>query len=129
MDVLSYFLQIFTFENLLWLVIGSVIGVVLGALPGMSADTGIGIFLPLTFSLSPTAALICLGAIYVTGSYGGNITAVLVNTPGTADSLFMTLDGYPMTLKGQGLKAIGVTTIGAFAGGVVGCLALMFIAP
>lgn len=113
----------------MWLCIGATVGVVLGALPGMSADTGIGIFLPLTFSLPPTTALICLGAIYVTGSYGGNITAVLVNTPGTSDSLFMTLDGYPMTLKGEGLKAIGVTTITAFVGGIVGCLALLFIAP
>lgn len=129
MNVLSYFAQLFTLQNLMWLCIGATIGVVLGALPGMSADTGIGIFLPLTFSLPPTTALICLGAIYVTGSYGGNITAVLVNTPGTSDSLFMTLDGYPMTLKGEGLKAIGVTTISAFAGGMVGCLALLFIAP
>lgn len=80
--------------------------------------------LPLTFSLPPTTALICLGAIYVTGSYSGNITAVLVNTPGTSDSLFMTLDGYPMTLKGEGLKAIGVTTLSAFAGGMVRCLVL-----
>ena len=129
MNILSYFIQIFTFENLLWLVIGSVVGLVLGALPGMSADTGIGIFLPLTFALPPTTALICLGAIYVTGSYGGNITAVLVNTPGTADSLFMTLDGYPMTMRGESLKAIGVTTLGAFCGGIMGCFALLFIAP
>ncbi len=128
-NILSYFLQIFTWQNLLWLCIGSVIGVVLGALPGMSADTGIGIFLPLTFSLPPVTALITLGAIYVCGAYGGNITAVLVNTPGTSDSLFMTLDGYPMTLKGEGLKAIGVTTLTAFIGGVIGCVALLFIAP
>lgn len=129
MDISSFLGQVFTWQNMLWLFIGSLIGVVLGALPGMSADTGIGIFLPLTFSLPPTTALICLGAIYVTGTYGGNITAVLVNTPGTSDSLFMTLDGYPMTLKGEGLKAIGVTTISAFIGGICGCLALLFIAP
>lgn len=129
MDISSFLGQVFTWQNMLWLFIGSLIGVVLGALPGMSADTGIGIFLPLTFSLPPTTALICLGAIYVTGTYGGNITAVLVNTPGTSDSLFMTLDGYPMTLKGEGLKAIGVTTISAFVGGICGCLALLFIAP
>ncbi len=129
MEMLSYFTQIFEPTTLMWLVIGATVGVILGALPGMSADTGIGIFLPLTFSLSPVAALAALGAIYVTGAYGGNITAVLVNTPGTSDSLFMTLDGYPMTLKGEGLKAIGVTTISSFVGGVVGCLALLFIAP
>lgn len=129
MNILSYLTQLFTWQNLLWLCIGATIGVVLGALPGMSADTGIGIFLPLTFSLPPVTALITLGAIYVCGAYGGNITAILVNTPGTSDSLFMTLDGYPMTLKGEGLKAIGVTTVTAFVGGVVGCVALLLIAP
>ena len=129
MELLSYFTQLFEPTTITWLIIGAVVGVILGALPGMSADTGIGIFLPLTFSLPPVAALSALGAIYVTGAYGGNITAVLVNTPGTSDSLFMTLDGYPMTLKGEGLKAIGVTTVSSFVGGVVGCIALLFIAP
>lgn len=129
MDYMGYMLQLFTPMNLMWLTIGAIVGVILGAIPGMSADTGICIFLPLTFSLPPTTALITLAAIYVMGSYGGNITAVLVNTPGTSDSLFMVLDGYPMTLKGEGLKAIGVTTISAFVGGIVGSLALIFIAP
>ena len=129
MELLSYFTQLFEPTTITWLIIGADVGVILGALPGMSADTGIGIFLPLTFSLPPVAALSALGAIYVTGAYGGNITAVLVNTPGTSDSLFMTLDGYPMTLKGEGLKAIGVTTVSSFVGGVVGCIALLFIAP
>ncbi len=129
MEFLEYALEAFNFTNMLWLTIGAVIGAILGALPGMSADTGIAIFLPLTFNLEPVTGLITLGAIYVTGSYGGNITAVLINTPGTSDSLFMTLDGYPMTLRGQGLRAIGITTYSAFFGGMVGSLALLFIAP
>jgi putative tricarboxylic transport membrane protein len=129
MEFFQYALQACTLENLLWLVIGCVIGAILGALPGMSADTGLAIFIPLTFNLEPVTALIALGAIYVTGAYGGNITAVLVNTPGTSDSVFMTIDGYPMTKKGQGLKAIGVTTFSAFFGGMVGSLCLVFIAP
>ena len=129
MDILQYAMQCFTVTNFMWLVIGAVIGAILGALPGMSADTGIAIFLPLTFNLEPVTGLIVLGAIYVTGSYGGNITAVLINTPGTSDSLFMTIDGYPMTVRGEGLRAIGVTTWSAFFGGIVGSVALLFIAP
>lgn len=129
MNLLDYALQVLTFQNLMWLTIGALVGSVLGALPGMSADTGIAIFLPLTFNLPPVTALIALGAIYVTGSYGGNITAVLINTPGTSDSLFMTLDGYPMTVQGKGLRAIGVTTFSAFFGGMIGSIALLFIAP
>jgi len=129
MDLFSYVLQLFTFDNLLWLTIGSVVGSILGALPGISATTGIAIFLPLTYNLEPVTGLITLAAIYVNASYGGNITAVLINTPGTDDSVFMTLDGYPMTVRGEGLKAIGITTFSAFFGGIVGALALLFIAP
>ncbi|MEA4962572.1 tripartite tricarboxylate transporter permease [Lutispora sp.] len=129
MDFFQYALEACTLTNLLWLTIGALIGSILGALPGMSADTGIAIFLPLTFNLEPVTGLIALGAIYVTGSYGGNITAVLINTPGTSDSLFMTLDGYPMTVQGKGLRAIGITTFSAFIGGMIGSIALLFIAP
>lgn len=129
MEFLNYALEVLTFTNLMWLTIGSLVGALLGALPGMSATTGIAIFLPLTFSLEPVTGLITLGAIYVTASYGGNITAVLINTPGTSDSLFMTLDGYPMTVRGEGLRAIGITTFSAFIGGIIGCVALLFIAP
>lgn len=116
-------------ETLLWLAIGCVVGAVLGALPGMSADTGIAIFLPITYNLHPITGLVCLAAIYVTGSYGGNITAVLLNTPGTSDSYFMTIDGYPMTKQGLGMKAIRITTVSAFVGGIIGGFMLLFIAP
>ena len=129
MEFLHYALEACTFTNLLWLTIGALVGAILGALPGMSADTGIAIFLPITFNLEPVTGLIALAAIYVTGSYGGNITAVLINTPGTSDSLFMTLDGYPMTVQGKGLRAIGITTFSAFFGGIIGSIALLFIAP
>ena len=129
MEYLQYALQVFEPTNFLWLTIGSVVGAILGAVPGMSATTGIAIFLPLTYNLEPVTGLITLVAIYVNAAYGGNITAVLINTPGTDDSLFMTLDGYPMTVRGEGLRAIGVTTFSAFFGGIIGGLSLLFIAP
>lgn len=129
MELLGYFTDILTLTNLTWLLIGSFAGVLLGALPGISATTAIAIFLPITYSLEPVTGLITMAAIYVTGSYGGNITAVLINTPGTDDSLFMTIDGYPMTVKGEGLKAVGITTFSAFIGGIIGGIALLFIAP
>lgn len=113
-------------EVLLWMVIGSVVGVILGALPGLGPETGIALFLPLTFSLDPVTALACMGAIYTSGVFGGNITAILINTPGTPDSLFLTWDGYPMTKRGQGGRAIAISTLGAFVGGMVGSLAMLF---
>lgn len=129
MEVLGYFIDILTVTNLLWITIGSVVGTLLGALPGISATTAIAIFLPMTYSMEPVTGLITMATIYVTASYGGNITAVLINTPGTDDSLFMTIDGYPMTVKGEGLKAVGITTFSSFIGGIVGGVALLFIAP
>ncbi len=129
MDLLQYLIGILTVENMIWLTIGSLVGALLGALPGMSATTGIAMFLPVTFGLPPVTGLITLVAIYVNASFGGNITAVLINTPGSDDSLFMTFDGYPMTVRGEGLKAIGITTFSAFFGGILGGIALLFIAP
>src|SRR6056297_3024914 len=110
MDILAYLSMAVTLENVLWLTMAALVGALLGALPGISATTAIAIFLPITYGLEPMTGLIVMAAIYVTGSYGGNITAVLINTPGTDDSLFMTIDGYPMTVKGEGLKAVGITT-------------------
>jgi len=129
MEVLGYFIDILTPTNLLWITVGSLVGTLLGALPGISATTAIAIFLPVTYSMEPVTGLITMATIYVTASYGGNITAVLINTPGTDDSLFMTIDGYPMTVKGEGLRAVGITTFSAFIGGIVGGVALLFIAP
>lgn len=123
---LEYFNMLLTPEVLMWMVIGSVVGVILGALPGMGPETGIALFLPLTFSLDPVTALACLGSIYVSGVFGGNITAILINTPGTPDSLFLTWDGYPMTKRGQGGRAIALSTIGAFFGGMIGSLTMLF---
>lgn len=128
MAAFQYIGELLSPEVLLWMVIGSVVGIILGALPGMGPETGIALFLPLTFSLHPVTALACLGAIYVSGVFGGTITAILINTPGTPDSLFLTKDGYAMTRRGQGGRAIALSTIGAFVGGMVGSLSLLFLA-
>lgn len=129
MEMLEYLLMVLTPTNLLWLTIGSIVGAFLGALPGMNADTGIAMFLPLTFNMDPLTGLLTLCAIYTSASYGGNITGVLLNTPGTPEAMYMAWDGYPMTERGEGAKAIGVTTIAAFFAGVVGALALLFLSP
>ena len=76
MEALGYIAQVFQPVNLLWMTIAAIVGVGLGALPGMSADTGIAIFLPVTANMEPVTGLITLGTIYVTGCYGGNITAM-----------------------------------------------------
>jgi len=124
---LNHLLMLLTPEVLMWMAIGSLVGVILGALPGMGPETGIALFLPLTYGMEPIVALSCLASIYVSGVFGGNFTAILMNTPGTPDSLFLCWDGYPMTKRGLGSKAIAVSTLSAFVGGVVGAVALLFL--
>ena len=123
----EHLLAVLTPEVLIWMAVGSIVGVVLGALPGMGPETGIALFLPMTFSLKPVVALACLASIYVSGVFGGNFTAILMNTPGTPDSLFLCWDGYPLSKRGLGHKAIAISTISAFVGGIVGALALLFL--
>lgn len=96
---LSSFLSIDVFLGLL---VGVVGGMIIGIIPGLGPSVGIALLLPISFSMSPTAALVMMTAMYTTGVYGGSITAVLCHTPGTAASAATTLDGYEMTKKGRG---------------------------
>lgn len=124
--ILEYLEMAFTPEVFLWMIIGALVGIIAGILPGLGVETAIALFLPVTFSLDPVPALACLGTIYITGVFGGNITAILFNTPGEPDSLFLTWDGYPMAKRGLGGRAINISAIGAFIGGIVGALVLLF---
>lgn len=126
---LQFLLEVFTPTNMLWMAIASIVGAILGFLPGLGPTNGIAMFLPITFNMDAGTGLIVLSAIYVSGSFAGNITAVLMSTPGTSDSLFMVFDGYPMTVQGKAARALGITTISSFIGGIIGAAALITIAP
>ena len=85
---------------------GSVAGTIVGALPGLSSTLGVALLIPFTFGLPAHVAFGLLGGMYCSSIYGGSITAILINTPGTGAAAATTLDGYPMTLKGEGGKAL-----------------------
>jgi len=121
--------NIFTVHSLLVLVIGTVAGLIIGALPGLSSTMGVALAIPLTFGMDPKTGLILLGAIYCSSVYGGSITAILLRTPGTDASIATTFDGFPMTQQGLGGKAIGISTTASFIGGMISTVALLFIAP
>ena len=108
---------------------GTLLGILVGALPGLSATMGVAILLPVTYYLPPEQGMVILLGIYVGGIYGGSIAAILLNIPGCPASLMTTLDGYPMSCKGEGGRAIGIATMSSFIGGVFGVLALIFVAP
>lgn len=125
-DVLS---SLFTFEVMIAMMVGVVGGIIIGALPGLSATLGVSLLLPVTFGMNPIAGLVMLTALYTSAIYGGSITAVLIHTPGTAASAATAIDGYELTKQGQGMKAIGVATIASMVGGTVSALALLFLGP
>lgn len=114
--------------NLLVLVVGVPLGIVIGAIPGLGPAMIIAIAVPLTYSLSPLTAIVLLLGIYVGGIYGGSITAILINTPGTPAAAATVLDGYPLAQQGKSGKALNMALKSSVIGNVVSILILMFSA-
>ncbi|HHW01403.1 MAG TPA: C4-dicarboxylate ABC transporter permease [Thermoanaerobacterales bacterium] len=104
-------------------------GIIFGALPGINASMGVALLLPLTYGMSPIAALSMLLGIYTGAMYGGSITAILINTPGTTAAACTAFDGYKLAIKGKAGKALGMSNIASFIGGVFSLIVLMILAP
>ena len=115
--------------SLLAIVIGTVAGVVIGAMPGLTATMAVGLLVPFTYTMDPVLGLMLLGAIYAGAMYGGSIPAILLNTPGTPASVATALEGYPMSRQGRGRLALKVSVIASFVGGMSSALVLLMFAP
>ncbi|PRY86100.1 tripartite tricarboxylate transporter permease [Donghicola tyrosinivorans] len=129
MDILGYLLDAMTPFNLMLALVGVILGTIIGALPGLSATMAVAVLVPFTFTMDPAGGLIALGAIYTGAIYGGAYAAILVNTPGTPSAIATTFDGFPMAKRGDGGLAISLATLASVAGGIVGALALLMLAP
>jgi putative tricarboxylic transport membrane protein len=114
--------------NLLYCVIGVVVGTAIGVLPGIGPVTTVAMLVPLTFGMNPTAALIMLAGIYYGSQYGGSTTAILINTPGETSSVMTCLDGYQMARQGRAGPALGMAAIGSFVAGTISVVLLMLLA-
>ncbi|WP_126425431.1 tripartite tricarboxylate transporter permease [Brevibacillus marinus] len=114
---------------LLMALLGVIIGIVVGALPGLTATMGVALILPVTFGMDPVAGLLLLSGVYFGGVYGGSITAILLNTPGTPAAAATALDGYALAQKGLAGKALGAATLSASIGGTISIFILMFLSP
>src|SRR5439155_1419116 len=123
------FAQALTPQNLMFAFIGSVLGTLVGVLPGIGPTSGIAILLPLTGFLPPAPAIIMLAAIYYGAMYGGSTTAILVNIPGEVASVVTTLDGYQMARQGRAGPALAIAAISSFVAGTLGLVGLTFFAP
>src|SRR5260221_5190278 len=116
-------------HNLWWSFFGVLVGNLIGVLPGMGALTAISMLLPLTYTLQPVPAILMLAGIFYGSQYGGAIGAILLNMPSHPPHAVTCLDGYPMTLKGKGGTALGLTMIASFFAASFGITVMVFASP
>lgn len=127
-NVLAGLNQLMQFPVLAALFTGAIVGVIIGAIPGVGPAVAIAILLPITFSMEPLTGLTLLLGIYAASMYGGAIPSILINTPGTVVNVLTTYDGYPMTKRGEGRRALTIAYTASFVGGVFSVIVLMILA-
>src|SRR5215212_223795 len=128
-DLMGGFAVVLSWQNLLYMVVGIVLGVIIGVLPGLGGANGVAILLPLTFSMSPTSAIILLSCIYWGALFGGAITSILFNIPGEPWSVATTFDGYPLAQQGRAGEALVAAFSSSFVGALFAVLMITFLAP
>ena len=129
-DTFSYLLMAWLDPGLLGLTaLGVLAGIYVGAIPGLSVTMAVSILISFTFSWEINNALALMVGIYVGGVYGGSRTAILLNIPGAPSAVTTAFDGYPLALKGEAGKAIGLSTVMSVIGGLIGVLVLALTAP
>lgn len=116
-------------QNLLAAFAGAIMGLIVGAMPGIGSLAGVALLLPLTFKMNPTTAIIMLAALYYSNMYGGSFSAILLNIPGDSPAIMTALDGYPMSRNGKAGKALFTSSISSFVGGTIGIIMLTFVGP
>jgi len=118
-DLASGFSTALTPINLVYVVLGALLGTAVGVLPGLGSAMAVALLLPVTFALDPTGALIMLAGVYYGGLFGDSITGILLNTPGNSSAIATTFEGHKMALDGRASQALATSAIGAFTGGLI----------
>jgi len=108
---------------------GTIVGIIVGAIPGLTATMAVALLIPVTFGMPPLVGLALMGGVYSGGMYGGAISSILLSTPGTPAAAATAFDGYPMTKQGKGGTALTVATWASFWGGIFSTVALLLMAP
>jgi putative tricarboxylic transport membrane protein len=131
-DQLSNLMQGFSLAltpiNLVWVVVGCVLGTAVGVLPGLGSAMAVALLLPVTFSLDPVGAFIMFAGIYYGGLFGDSTTAILMNTPGNSTAIASTFEGHRMAKRGRAPQALATAAIGAFTGGLLATILVVFFA-
>lgn len=123
-SLLSGFHTLLTPENIGVCMLGAILGLIVGAMPGIGSLAGVALLLPLTYKFNPTTAIIMLGALYYSNMYGGSFSAILLNIPGDSPAITTALDGYPMAKNGRPGPALVTANLSSFIGGTIGILIL-----
>jgi len=127
-SMLLGFSVVMEWKAILVIVVGVIFGILAGAMPGLSPSTAVALLVPFSYTMSPNLALILLTSIYLATNYGGSITAVLINTPGTPAAAVTAIDGYPLTQQGKAGKGLGTALVASTVGGAIGILILILFA-
>ena len=127
-SLLIGFASLAGWKPMLAIVVGVIFGILAGAMPGLSPSTAVALLVPFSYTMSPGLALILLTSIYIATNYGGSITAVLINTPGTPAAAVTAFDGYPLTQQGKAGKGLGTALVASTIGGAVGVAILILFA-
>jgi len=122
-------LALFTPQSILFMIVGVIYGLVIGVLPGLGGIVAMALVLPFTFGFQPAAALALLLGAHAATVWGGSITGILFNVPGAAKTITSVFDGYPMTQRGEGARALGASAMAALLGGVIGAVFLVITIP
>lgn len=120
---------LFTLENILWINIGVFVGSVFAAIPGLSVILCVILFLPVTYTMTAIPGMMFLLGIYCAGGYGGSVSAILINTPGTPHAAATMLDGHPLSEQGRTKAALKIALYASTFGGVFSALMLLFLGP
>jgi len=123
----DFLLQALSPANLLNICSGTVLGILIGAAPGLGPVFALAILLPMTYSMEAAAAIIFMSAVYAGCVYGGSISSILLNTPGTPGNVATCFDGFALSKRGEAGRALGISTAASFVGGIVGVLSLAFL--
>lgn len=115
--------------NLMWVLLGCLLGTAVGVLPGLGSSMAVALLLPMTFALDPTAAFIMFAGVYFGGLFGDSTMAILMNTPGQASAIASTFEGHRMAKDGRAAQALATAAIGAFIGGMTAAVVVVILAP
>merc|ERR1711969_226084 len=133
MDIIALLLDgfIIAFQplNLLVIIVGVIVGLFIGAMPGLGSVNGVAILLPMTFLVPPASAIIFLAALYYGAMYGGAISSIMLGIPGASTAVATTFDGRPMAQSGRADQALMAAAIASFIGGTISVILFTGFAP